>query len=423
MGSWNTFMSSALIRSSKFETYETALAHWTSVKPIRGRSVELRPMGSNRGYTQCEVKNDPLSQTISAWLYNTECVSIDITGHIRISTGGWVSPSTMSFINAVLPSKYGSVYQKSGKAIYRTAGSVSSGGSIKEYVIPNDKVGIMLQVDSDWSGANLLDNQTATTEKHYEYKANRKVMNTFRKQYAGFLSMLDVMSAMSSSYETGEIVEHFPEIVPEYLERKAKHEAEDKIREAKCKQTGQTFYKYSFNEAWSFRDVIQNATGLPSISEVSSQNDNASLYLHSKEVGTEVQKWVGQRLDNLRERIMPLLMEVLNDALSTDIQTQRRTMIRIATNPSNYAEGGYGIDSPKLRVNNIDVPVLKYHVNKSQMEKYLIDTIKFVYADKIFEYVEVPNGSIPSVVNQKYVQINKFLRMSSDILTSRKVVL
>jgi hypothetical protein len=73
---WNTFLQSAGIRSYNFNTYEGALAHFNAVKPIRGITPDLKPLGSNRTYKNCKITHDPLTDSVSAKLYDTACVTI-----------------------------------------------------------------------------------------------------------------------------------------------------------------------------------------------------------------------------------------------------------------------------------------------------------------------------------------------------------
>ena len=92
---WNTFVSSGGINSNHFDDYDSALKHYQSVKPIRGRAGDQRPLGKNRSaYSHCQIKHDPLLDRVSAVLYDTECVSIHADGLIKIQTGSWVTRLT-----------------------------------------------------------------------------------------------------------------------------------------------------------------------------------------------------------------------------------------------------------------------------------------------------------------------------------------
>jgi hypothetical protein len=62
-------------------------------------------------------------------------------------------------------------------------------------------------------------------------------------------------------------------------------------------------------------------------------------------------------------------------------------------------------------------------VSGTTVENYIIDVIKYVYADLIFKKVEVSQGVLPSTLNEKYVLCNKYLVEQEDIITRRYVVL
>jgi hypothetical protein len=61
-------------------------------------------------------------------------------------------------------------------------------------------------------------------------------------------------------------------------------------------------------------------------------------------------------------------------------------------------------------------------VSGSQIESYFVDLIKYVYADKIFNKIEVPSGTMPKQTNNKYVVVHEFLAKNTDIVTERHVV-
>ena len=411
---WNSFYSSAGIRSDHFATYDRALAHFNSVKPIRGRTPELRPLGTNRSYTQCEITYNSLTDTVSAVLYGTECVSIDDAGMIRLSTGSWITPSTANFIDAVLPSDFGSVYLKRRRLVYKARDG-------KEYVIPRDG-GLYLHANKDWTKVEVIDTQPAVVETKYDYKADRKVMNAIRKQYSGFLAMLDVMSAMSLDYESGEICEYFPDVATAYIEAQNKHEADQreidrKIMSGELHKT--SVHRWNFNKNWALRQEIENHASLPSLS-----------YLHDMGAGLKVSDLRnGYTLDRYRNTIndkLPRYLQALQDGLSNDIQTVRRLMLSIVPNLSYaHSSGGYGEElTTKVDTlfGEVTIPLLTYTVGTSSIEHFFMDIIKYVYADKIFKKVEVPSGTLPSDSNEKYVLVNEYLSKNSDILTQRQLV-
>ena len=406
-GNWNTFMSSGGIRSDRFKTYDEALKHYTETKPIRGRSPELRPLGNNRSYTQCQITHDPLTQTVSAKLYDTECVTIGHDGVIKLTRGGWISPTTANFIDAVLPNEFGSVYLFRRKLIYKTRGG-------KEYEIP--KEGLLLQVSPNWDEADVIATQATVNKVQYEYKANRKVMNQIRKTYAGFLSTLDVMSAMSVSYDIAEYCEYFPNLPLRYIDAENEHN--------KQQVNSTSTHKWAFNGGWNMRHILDKYAALPRMSVL----PDLSTTIQAFNYGDDTNTWLKEKANRILTEDLPRFMQALQDGLSEDVRTLRKLMLMIVANGNNYPRGagGYGNQEEMTIVpstfGDVAVPRMWYEVNGSQIENYFIDLIKYVYADLIFTKVEVPSGTMPKLTNNKYVVVNEFLAKNTDIVTERHVV-
>jgi hypothetical protein len=100
-------------------------------------------------------------------------------------------------------------------------------------------------------------------------------------------------------------------------------------------------------------------------------------------------------------------------------------MLRVVTNGSSYAkqvhhDAEIAVDTMFGKVN---LPELEWRVSGTTIENYIIDVIKYVYADLIFKKVEVSQGVLPSTLNEKYVLCNKYLVEQEDIITRRYVVL
>jgi hypothetical protein len=82
---------------------------WESIKPIRGRSIDVRPAGKRsrdwetitRAVAQDGAGNTVV--TFGAKLHNTECVQYFPNGDIVLRTNGWNTPSTAEFIHEHSP--------------------------------------------------------------------------------------------------------------------------------------------------------------------------------------------------------------------------------------------------------------------------------------------------------------------------------
>ena len=83
------------------DRYKSLEQRWANTKPIRGRSVDVRPIGERRrDWEQITRKQlDEGMWSYSATLYGTDCVEYLPNGDIILRSGGGETPSTAEFIN------------------------------------------------------------------------------------------------------------------------------------------------------------------------------------------------------------------------------------------------------------------------------------------------------------------------------------
>lgn len=405
--SWNTFISSAGVRAWHFETHAKALDHFNKVKPIRGRTPELKPLGSNRAYTQCKITHDPLVDSVSAVLYETPCVTIYPDNTIKLNRGGWISPSTANFMDAVLPPKFGKVRLQRRRMIY------TAPLTRQEYVIP-DK-GLVLQVSDDWETAEPILDGAPTL---YEYKADRKVLNAIRKNIKPFLDATFVMTSMSSTYTLPEIAYFYPNVIDDYVRQVNEHREKMHAKEAGDPEA-QTYYGY-FYGSYTLRNLIEKHVGAPQISNLSHLGENMKRTDDSSKLTNNAYGTAGYMDGYNTEDYLSIIANLFSD----NAETVRKTVLRVVTNGTSYAKQ-VGYDS-EIEVDTmfgkVMLPELEWQVSGNTIENYVLDVIKYVYADLIFKKVEVPQGVLPSTLNEKYVLCNKYLVEQEDILTRRKVV-
>lgn len=409
--SWNSYLSSGGVRSSTFTDYDTARKHFETVKPIRGRSPELKPLGSNRAYTQCQIEIDELTWGVSATLYSTQCVTIYPDKTIKLHRDSWLTPSTANFIDAVLPTKFGTVSLRKRRLIYKNA-------SGQEYVIPQS--GLMLQASDDWSTADIkidVNNEP----KLYEYKADRKVLNAIRKTIKPLLDTVNVMSAMSSNYTIQEVAQYFPDVINDYVAQVNEHKRKMKLKE-EGDEEHQNYYGY-FYGTYTIRNLVASKAGLPAIRHLSEMGE---YYKKHREVQGNLYRNRKMDTDNVVSYLSTIdkVFRVSEPNKPIDAESIRKLMLSIVLNDSNYASENR--HDPEVTVSTMfgDVPIgnLMWSASNTTIENYIIDVIKYVYADLIFKQVEVPYGTLPSVANDKYVFCNKYLVEQEDILTRRQVV-
>ena len=404
-------MSSGGVRSSTFTDYDTARKHFEAVKPIRGRSPALKPLGSNRAYTQCQIEIDELTWGVSATLYSTQCVTIYPDKTIKLHRDSWITPSTANFIDAVLPTKFGTVSLRKRRLIYKNA-------SGQEYVIPQS--GLMLQASDDWATADVkvdVDNEP----KLYEYKADRKVLNAIRKTIKPLLDTVNVMSAMSSNYTIQEVAQYFPDVINDYVEQVNEHKRKMKLKE-EGDEEHQNYYGY-FYGTYTIRNLVASKAGLPAIRHLSEMGE---YYKKNSTTTSNLYRNRKMDTDNVVSYLSTIdtVFKVSEPNESIDAESIRKLMLSIVLNDSNYAAENR--HDPEVTVSTMfgEVPIgnLMWSASNTTIENYIIDVIKYMYADLIFKQVEVPYGTLPSVANDKYVFCNKYLVEQEDILTRRQVV-
>lgn len=412
---WNTMYSSVGIRSQNFENYATAKAYHDGVKPIRGDKYSRRPLGTNRRYKHMHIISDDLNDSVSAVLYNTKCVTLFDNGMIKISHDDYVTPTTLNFIEAVMPSKFGKVTRKRGRLIYHEP---MSG---RKFVVPS--TGIWLMADKDWASAVVyedIDHRKAPLNSvalapQYEYKADRVVLNKLRAQMRSFLNTVKVMSSMSTSYSIQEIAEYFPEVVDEYMRRVGGAITEVK---AELEEDKEVLSRRWLSPSYVIRQIVADHVGLPTFYAYSSGN---LRHLEGYKSSTT--------LEDLKQKLKQHLT-LLKYVTSDDANEYRKAMIQIATNHANenyIMENAFGYrfedffydwqnGEPKYHVKARGrivegvVPDITYGMSGSAVENYITEIIKYLYADVVFKEVEVAKGTVPSDTNKKYIVANRAIK-------------
>jgi hypothetical protein len=83
------------------DNYADAVNRWESIKPVRGRTTDDRPLGKRRNSHMLIVKNDDGS--VACRLYETNVVTFYPDNKVRLCVPPtWRTPTTAQFIEAVL---------------------------------------------------------------------------------------------------------------------------------------------------------------------------------------------------------------------------------------------------------------------------------------------------------------------------------
>jgi hypothetical protein len=154
-------------------TYQAALEHYESIKPIRGkdwlRPIIKTPNGRRRKHMQILKQRDG---SIACRLYDTNVLTYYPDGEIHFTNGGYATTTTHQFATALLWDRYGCYF---GSHKYQTTATVRS----KTVVIKNGEV-LKLKYDKDM-GFDFID-----PPKMYAYYLKRAPMGMRRKEIEPF---------------------------------------------------------------------------------------------------------------------------------------------------------------------------------------------------------------------------------------------
>lgn len=81
------------------------------IKPIRGRSQDLRPIDNRRKQYQI-IRKDAVDGAICARLHNTDVVRYYPDGTVGIQCNGWITPTTCDFMHRWSPAGCGAIRRK-----------------------------------------------------------------------------------------------------------------------------------------------------------------------------------------------------------------------------------------------------------------------------------------------------------------------
>ena len=164
-------------------TYEKALAHYESIKPIRGKDW-LRPIintlnGRRRQHMQIIKHRD---ETIACRLYDTDVLTYFPDGEIHFTSGGYPTTSTHQFASAIL-----SGYLTCNGFKGDTQVAVASGYTV---VRGTDVLRMRVEPNGVPQGAlTLIDPPTL-----YAYYLKRPEMNRRRKEIKPFIKYVSALA-------------------------------------------------------------------------------------------------------------------------------------------------------------------------------------------------------------------------------------
>ncbi len=162
--------------------YNEAFHKWETTKPIRGRGVDVRPLGHRRSADQYKIELLP-EGGVACVLYKTAVVTFFTDGDIRIMNDDWNSVSTCNFIDEVLYSVSSRIYNND--LYIRTYQG--------EFALGNE--GIWLRMN----GQGNLEVRTDKLPPRYVHAIDRKKANNVRAQYKPFLDYVSRMCRLKGN--------------------------------------------------------------------------------------------------------------------------------------------------------------------------------------------------------------------------------
>lgn len=161
-------------------SYDDAKRVYESIKPIRGNSQDIRPLGKRYAqHMRIQKNNVDGMEVYECILFTTPCVTWYPDGKILLKTGGWRTASTARFIDAVI----------CGGGAYLSHGHICALINLKCYPVP--KNGLWLQNNGDtWSVLN--------PPQVYVPKLNRTEAKRIRTLAKPILNYFKVMTPLVS---------------------------------------------------------------------------------------------------------------------------------------------------------------------------------------------------------------------------------
>jgi len=157
----------------QLRSYEQALKHYESIKPIRG-SDNLRPIcattsGRRKKHMQIIKRDD----AIACRLYDTDVLTFYKNGVVDYYSGGYISNSTHAFASSIL---FNGVYFNTKKEV--TEVTIGHSPNRKTYHVGSNETFKMKREGDTWVAID--------PPKSFEYYLKRKEYNTHRKPLKEF---------------------------------------------------------------------------------------------------------------------------------------------------------------------------------------------------------------------------------------------
>ena len=171
----------SVLHVPQVSTYAQAKRTYDKSVPIRGRSIEVRPLGKRKDVDTywCRMKEDG-SEDIEFMLYRTAVLTFKKDGDVVVQTNGYSTISTHEFISHVLPMV--SCRGQRSNTVLEIRGN--------KFIVPKNQAMTLRMVDGVWTVPEPIDS--------YEYRLDRKAAKEVRAKYKDFYTYVNSMVKIRS---------------------------------------------------------------------------------------------------------------------------------------------------------------------------------------------------------------------------------
>lgn len=274
--------------------YAEAVAHEASIKPIRNRSPEIKPIGDRRN--QHKTIRKIWCGSIACRLYGTDVVTFHPDGRIEVCWGGYVTQTTWSFISELLGIDITLRHTRAWITAQHNNGNTTTTG---HYAMHPREPNILRR------GEPVDKMRPWTAPLHFEnpvpvitHRVNRAGANRVRKQYKAFKDyIVQTMRVRDDGFSTQEFGEVFGWIRKEQDQPRYPHSSQYTRQEllglAKSEQI-QDHYTASLILAWWSWGSATGGSFKPRLEAMLGMLDECILREHRDECFDEVQVPAGE---------------------------------------------------------------------------------------------------------------------------------
>jgi len=174
----------------RLTNYAEAKDWYEKVVPIRGRTVELKPLGRKRRFTQYEICKQTVAiqsenreyDIYSCAMFGRDMVKFYPNGEISIHANQWYSITTGAFLNSVL-FNMGTIISESGKWYFQNKNNQSFRFK--------DGMRIRMGDDGMYVPTEIVEDKV--------FRIDRKRMNAIRKRYSSIIQYGKTMLALDGN--------------------------------------------------------------------------------------------------------------------------------------------------------------------------------------------------------------------------------